>query len=221
MLLSKINITFLSIIPQIERFIQIFTSMHLSLRIQSKMSHSKINFYKNSYSPSKAFENCQIKINLPAGENKECKQSNLFIDFDFFEKNKIYDSTYTDVIIELWCMDKAGSNLEFLLATFCKIISPNKNNNDYTIKAQYQKCKVFSSEWYQLEDIYGLTTDEKLCEICCCNNKNTYFLPCKHSYACKDCAIMLRIKGNGCPICRQRKFKYLYIKYSDIRISCA
>ena len=110
-------------------------------------------------------------------------------------------------------MDKTGSSLEFILATFCKIFSPNKHSNDYTIKAQYQKCKVFSSFLYQLEDIFGLTTDDKLCEICCCNNKNTYFLPCKHSYACKDCAIMLRINGNGCPICRQRKYKIVYIKY--------
>lgn len=100
-------------------------------------------------------------------------------------------------------MDVYGTNLEFILSTFCKIIPKNNDLNQCTIKSLFQQCKLFSSDWYRLEDIYGLTTEDKLCEICCSNNKNTYFVPCKHSYACKDCAIMLRIKGNGCPICRQ------------------
>lgn len=100
-------------------------------------------------------------------------------------------------------MNKSGTNLEFILSTFCKIISNNNDLNQCKIKSLFQQCKLLSSDWYRLEDIYGLTTEDKLCEICCTNNKNTYFVPCKHSYACKDCAIMLRIKGNGCPICRK------------------
>jgi hypothetical protein len=56
-----------------------------------------------------------------------------------------------------------------------------------------------------------LTSEYEICEICCTNKRDTYFLPCRHSYACKECAMMLRIRGNGCPICRKRKLKFYNI----------
>ena len=40
------------------------------------------------------------------------------------------------------------------------------------------------------------------CEICCSVRKNSVFEPCKHSYACYDCAQNLRKRGIPCPICR-------------------
>ena len=33
---------------------------------------------------------------------------------------------------------------------------------------------------------------------------NTFFLPCKHSYTCQECAILIRAKDDKCPICREK-----------------
>lgn len=86
--------------------------------------------------------------------------------------------------------------------------------NDIKLKVMQQSCKVRDSSWFKIENIYGINSEESLCEICCTNKKNSYFLPCKHWFACSECAILLRIKGNGCPICRQSKF-YLFIIYRN------
>lgn len=171
------------------------------------------NFYFNAsfdpapqnnmfYTPSPMFQSCIIRLKLDAGEKKDCRDSILFFDMDYFLKNKIYDKKYSDVVIELFSLDDF-ERVECILATFCKVIYNNRGG-DCEIKGLYQKCKVGQSEWYNLQDIYNLAPEdeENLCNICYSNKKNTFFEPCKHSFACKDCAMMLRVKGNGCPICR-------------------
>lgn len=169
------------------------------------------NFYFNTnftpmgnmfFTPTPAFTNNIIKLSIPPGNNLRCEDKNLKIDIDYFIKNKLYDKNLTDLVIELFVMDDKQQSIECILATFCKIVS-KPNTNNFETKFICQKCKVMNSPWYNLEDIYGLTSDENLCDICCCNPRNTFFLPCKHSFACQECAILLRIKGNGCPICRR------------------
>ena len=169
------------------------------------------NFYLNTnftplnnifFNPSPSFQYNIIKLILPPGKNVKCQDQSLKIDMDYFLRNKIYDKNLTDLVIELFVLENNSQNVECILATFCKILS-KPGTNLYDIKCLYQKCKVKNSQWYDLEDIYGLSSDENLCIICCANPKNTFFLPCKHSVACQDCAVLLRIKGNGCPICRQ------------------
>ena len=100
-------------------------------------------------------------------------------------------------------MDGSGQNIECTLATFCSITF-KPGTNDFKIKYLYQKYRVRGSQWYDIEDIYGLTSEDNLCEICCTNPRNTFFLPCKHSYTCQDCAILIRSKDDKCPICRQK-----------------
>ena len=58
--------------------------------------------------------------------------------------------------------------------------------------------------YFKFIDIYGLTTEDNLCAICCVNPRNTFFLPCKHSYTCQECAILIRAKDDKCPICREK-----------------
>lgn len=101
------------------------------------------------------------------------------------------------------------NTVECIFCTFCEVI-PDQGGASYKIKPELQKLKVANS-WFDIQDIYGFTSDNNECEICCNARKNTIFLPCKHSYACKDCAIMIRIKGHKCPICRHGKLKYLNI----------
>jgi hypothetical protein len=135
------------------------------------------------------------------GNNINFSNQNVFIDLQYFNENKVYDNQHRDVIIELIAMGPDQKNSECTFCTFCKIIP---DGNSFKIKPEMQKLKV-SEIWFDIQDIYGFTNENNECEICCSTKKNTIFLPCKHSYACKECAIMIRIKGNNCPICRQGK----------------
>lgn len=144
-----------------------------------------------------------MKQMLNPGSNQTYQDPNVYIDAKYFLNNKSYFSGLHDVIIELTALDM-NQRVECIIAFFCKIIS--KENGPISIKLMMQKCKVYGSEWYDIQSIYGILSQEKLCEICCSNQKNTYFIPCKHSYACKDCAILLRVRSESCPLCRQRKY---------------
>jgi late competence protein required for DNA uptake (superfamily II DNA/RNA helicase) len=120
----------------------------------------------------------------------------------FYLDRKIYDNQHHDLIIEMLAFAKDSSNtVESVFCTFCKIY-PQQTGTSIRIKPEMQKLKVNQS-WFDIQDIYGFSPDNNECEICCSEKKNTIFLPCKHSYACKNCAIMVRVKGNNCPICRQ------------------
>lgn len=158
------------------------------------------------FNPSEPFNNMTLKLSTPPGNNAKCQDQMLKIDMDYFMKNRIFSRNLTDLVIELFVMEEGennnnNANVECILATFCKIVKKT-GQDEYEVKYLCQKCKVRNSNWYNLEDIYGLTSDENICEICCTNPRNTFFLPCKHSFACEECAIMLRIKGSKCPICR-------------------
>ena len=157
----------------------------------------------NMFIPSPSFINNTIKIWLPAGQNKKFSDPNLKIDVDYFLKNKEYNRKFNDLIMELYVMDDSRQNVECILASFCSITF-KPGTNDFKLKYLCQKCKVKESQWYDIEDIYGLTSEDNLCEICCTNPRNTFFLPCKHSYTCQDCAILIRSKDDKCPICRQK-----------------
>lgn len=171
------------------------------------------NFYFNAeftptnkdseFTPSEPFKQNTLKIWLPPGQNKKFQDPSLKIDVDYFLKNRVYSRKNIDLIIELYVMDGSGQNIECTLATFCSITF-KPGTNDFKIKYLYQKYKVRGSQWYDIEDIYGLTSEDNLCEICCTNPRNTFFLPCKHSYTCQDCAILIRSKDDKCPICRQK-----------------
>ena len=159
---------------------------------------------KNSFfTPSEPFKNSTIKIWFPVGQKTKFQDPNLKIDVDYFLKNRVYSRKHVDLIMELYVKDISGQNVECILATFCSIIF-KPGTDDFKIKYLYQKYKVQNSQWYDLEDIYGLTSEDNLCEICCTNPRNTFFLPCKHSYTCQDCAILVRSKDDKCPICRQK-----------------
>jgi len=126
---------------------------------------------------------------------------------NFFE-NKLYDNKHSDLVIELVVFNESNA-VDCIFCTFCKIV-PTEGGQSYKIKPEMQKLKVANS-WFDIQDIYGFTADNNDCEICCSTKKNTIFLPCKHSYACKDCAIMIRVKGNNCPICRQGIIRLIHL----------
>ena len=126
------------------------------------------------FTPSDPFKNSIIKIWFPASEKTKFQEPNLKIDVDYFLKNRVYSRKNVDLIMELYVNDNSGQNIECILATFCSITF-KPGTDDFKIKYLYQKCKVLNSQWYDLEDIYGLTSEDNLCEICCTNPRNTFF----------------------------------------------
>lgn len=171
------------------------------------------NFYFNAeftpsdnntmFVPSDPFKDKTIKIWFPAGKNSKFQDPNVKIDVDYFIGNRVYSRKLVDMIMELYVMDDSKQNVECILAIFCSI--PFKpGTDDFKIKYLCQKVKVKGSQWYNVEDVYGLTTEDNLCEICCTNPRNSFFLPCKHSYTCGECAMLIRTKDDKCPICRQK-----------------
>ena len=153
--------------------------------------------------PSPPFINKTITICFQAGQNVKFQDPNLKMDMEYFIRNRVYDKKLIDLILELYVMDENRQFVECTLATFCSITF-KPGTYDYKIKYLYQKVKVRGSQWYHIEDIYGLTTEDNLCSICCVNPRNTFFLPCKHSYTCQECAILIRAKDDKCPICREK-----------------
>mmetsp|Transcript_6838 Transcript_6838/g.6123 ORF Transcript_6838/g.6123 Transcript_6838/m.6123 type:complete len:121 (+) Transcript_6838:814-1176(+) len=52
-----------------------------------------------------------------------------------------------------------------------------------------------------------------VCPICKKNERNTYFMPCKHIAACKSCAKKIMAISKSCPECRSKVKKYhMYTK---------
>ena len=130
----------------------------------------------NSYIVPEAFQPCIARTTLCPGNNSECCDSQLCIDMDYFMHNRIYDIQNIDLIIEFYVLNHTMSPPpDFILAYFCKIVTEKDKGEivTYNIKPMYSKCKVQNSDWYHLEDIFGLNSEDSMCEICCCEKKNT------------------------------------------------
>jgi hypothetical protein len=151
-------------------------------------------------------------LNVPKSNSEQLFiEKNLFIDFGKYSKEKNSDPTLFDIIFELASL-KNINQPECVLAVCCNIVNTKKasteenvNFSDFTIKAEKTKLKI-KTNWYDIYGVYGYDTkNEHLneCETCCVNKKNTIFLPCKHSYACSECSMVVRLPVNRCPLCRQ------------------
>jgi hypothetical protein len=137
---------------------------------------------------------------------------NLFIDLENYFRDKNSDPNTFDIIFEF----SSGNNnkLESVLAVYCNF-SNNRNESDsnqlkiflseFQVRVEKTKLKI-KHNWYDLYGVYGYDTKNESsndCETCCTNKKNTIFLPCKHSYACSQCSMVVRLPVNRCPLCRQ------------------
>ena len=83
---------------------------------------------------------------------------------------------------------------------------------------------------YELQEIFGIDgqggspageveevdpTNTRECVICMTQPRDTTVLPCRHMCMCSECAKVLRIQSNKCPICRQNIESLLQIKIAD------
>jgi hypothetical protein len=154
--------------------------------------------------PTENFKNYILKSNnVKSGKNETFLDKNCKMDLNYFIDNKIFDKNLYDMIIE--CIIKINNKKKCSLIVCSKIIKiPDKD--EFKIKTDSEKIQI-KNKWYEIHDVYGLKDSKDTdieCEACYSNIKNTIFLPCMHSYACDKCAVNVRLRGNKCPLCRQK-----------------
>jgi hypothetical protein len=116
------------------------------------------------------------------------------------------------VIIELKVYKENTNNeIECVYAVFCNFIPNSIGNMDHlkepifnlNVRMEKEKLKI-KNHWYEMYSLFGYDNKEgNECGACCTRKKNTIYLPCKHSYACSDCSMIVRLPVNRCPMCRQ------------------
>ena len=155
---------------------------------------------KDEFISSEAFSSLSVKIeNIPESKDGSFVDKRAKIDMDYFNGNKIFDQMYHDLIVVCTINYK---NTQCKLANYLKIVK-NQHDDAYHTKSEIEKIKI-KGVWFDMHNIYGLESNTNECEACYTNKKNTVFLPCMHSYACSDCAVSVRIRGNKCPLCRTK-----------------
>ena len=115
--------------------------------------------------------------------------------------------------------------------TFAKVVVP-AGGAAATAKPLKQKIQVGSTA-YELQEIYGIdgsgggaaddeggadggesSENTRECVICMSEPRDTTVLPCRHMCMCSECAKVLRLQSNKCPICRTSIESLLQIKIS-------
>eukprot|EP00826_Nyctotherus_ovalis_P066601 TRINITY_DN9861_c0_g1_i5.p1 TRINITY_DN9861_c0_g1~~TRINITY_DN9861_c0_g1_i5.p1 ORF type:complete len:106 (-),score=22.37 TRINITY_DN9861_c0_g1_i5:155-472(-) len=79
----------------------------------------------------------------------------------------------------------------------------------YEAKSITQK-NIIGGVVYETKDIYGMDSSDSAaeCIVCLTEPKNTMLTPCNHACLCNNCAEILRVNKNLCPICRTRVDSY-------------
>ena len=169
---------------------------------------------KQIITSSNTFKDLNLNFkNIKPGNNELFMEKNCSIDLEFFLKNKTTYKNYYDMIIEcIVYKNKTQNQIKCKLFNICKIIKIQEKN-DFKCKIDNQKLFI-KNKLFDMNNIFGLEGDfeeNKECEVCYNNLRNTIFLPCYHSYACEQCAILVRLKGNKCPLCRHKINDFLLI----------
>lgn len=202
-----------------------------SLKLERDAQNLSLNYISFKYtslrnfdlkiSLNSQFKNNDIEINknFPIIYKTNIEKSNECIFFDksvYFDSNKYFindkdliniDKGCYDIVIEL-IVKNENEEVECSLASFCNLIPFKKENDSLSakIKCDIQKLKI-KGVWFDMHMVFGLDTSidnsSNDCEACCSKKKNTIFLPCKHSYACSSCSVIVRLPHNQCPLCRQ------------------
>jgi len=122
--------------------------------------------------------------------------------------------------------------------TFAAIVQPEAGGA-LRVVPQKQKIQVGTTS-YELQEIYGIDgaagaaaegsgasaeqssgadgesgANSRECVICMTEPRDTTVLPCRHMCMCSDCAKMLRVQSEKCPICRTPIEQLLQIKISS------
>lgn len=164
---------------------------------------------------------------------KFCQPSGTGIDFSMFEGSELIKQGDSGVYPLVVKADESstsdddhhktmdGSNSQITQAVFEK-----SENGVYHVRVVKQILWVKGVR-YELQEIYGIgnsVEDDfdgndtgKECVICLSEPRDTTALPCRHLCMCSECAKLLRLQTNRCPICRQPVDRFLEIEVrSDV-----
>ena len=203
-----------------------------SLKLEKDSMNPNIYYYTFKYTSLLNFEahfhlNSTFSgINLVCNPNfpsiiiknlNRANEDNFIMKEAFFDMTKYYsnknliisEKSYYDLIIELKAFKDTGEE-ECSYITFCNFIpfKLDENSESFSVKirCEVQKLKI-RNYLFEVYSIFGLDpsidSSSNDCEACCTKKKNTIFLPCKHSYACSGCSVVVRLPNNQCPLCRQ------------------
>ncbi|CAL4976256.1 unnamed protein product [Urochloa decumbens] len=165
------------------------------------------------------------------GHDQEFKQPcGTGIDVSQFEESELTKVGEGGIFPVAFKVDVAVSNNQELEgahedeASKCLVkfaILAKKDTAEYGVHVVQQILWVNGTR-YVLQEIYGIgnTTDEnnhedesgKECVICLSEPRDTTVLPCRHMCLCRECAQLLKLQSNKCPICRQPVGGLLEIK---------
>ena len=113
--------------------------------------------------------------------------------------------------------------------TFATVVTSEDGGR--TVQPLKQKIQVGATS-YELQEIYGIdgaaesggdsaagggdgADNARECVICMTEPRNTTVLPCRHMCMCSECANVLRMQSEKCPICRTPINELLTIKISS------
>ncbi|XP_026660794.2 probable E3 ubiquitin-protein ligase LUL4 [Phoenix dactylifera] len=156
------------------------------------------------------------------GSQKFHQPSGTGIDLGFFELDELskpLDGCFFPLVVyaepfplhlpknELACRSTAAAHAQITEA----VIEKN-NDGSFQVKVLKQILWV-DGKHYELKEIFdvGISAEagfdgddsEKECVICMSESRDTAVLPCLHMCMCGECAKVLRLHSNKCPICRQ------------------
>eukprot|EP00252_Welwitschia_mirabilis_P027934 TRINITY_DN982_c0_g1_i1.p1 TRINITY_DN982_c0_g1~~TRINITY_DN982_c0_g1_i1.p1 ORF type:complete len:369 (+),score=64.24 TRINITY_DN982_c0_g1_i1:315-1421(+) len=178
-----------------------------------------------------------IKIPFEKGlGQKFCQPSGSGIDLSFFEESEL-TKVDQDEVFPLVIRAEASasqtlddvSNGELIGNPLPKSVNSQitqavfekKDNGEYRVKVVKQILWVDGTR-YELQEIYGIGSSAgsdfdsndpgKECVICMSEPRDTTVLPCRHMCMCGECAKLLRMQTNRCPICRRPVERLMEIK---------
>ncbi|VFQ69067.1 unnamed protein product [Cuscuta campestris] len=189
-----------------------------------------------SYTPVYA-EIKPVRIAFQKGlSQKFCQPSGTGIDLGFFDTDDLSkplpgENAFPIVIVADSCLpstsveehlDEQQAN-KLRHAQITEAIVERNNEDHFQVKVIKQILWVEGVR-YELREIYGIgKPDEaainddsgKECVICMTEPRDTAVLPCRHMCLCGECAKVLRLQSNKCPICRQPIEELLEIKVNE------
>lgn len=189
------------------------------------------------FSPLKEEEGAHPKVSRSKGLNQTFRTDALHaLDTSLYAADQLTYASPSKVFPLIVCLEAAGGAKSAVQSqtTFASI-SPADASGDRKVTPLKQKIQVGQTS-YELQEIYGIDgaassggsgtaageadasdgggDNSRECVICMTEPRDTTVLPCRHMCMCSECAKMLRVQSEKCPICRTPIEQLLQIKIS-------
>eukprot|EP00252_Welwitschia_mirabilis_P026072 TRINITY_DN8367_c0_g1_i1.p1 TRINITY_DN8367_c0_g1~~TRINITY_DN8367_c0_g1_i1.p1 ORF type:complete len:374 (+),score=72.33 TRINITY_DN8367_c0_g1_i1:247-1368(+) len=179
-------------------------------------------------------------LKIPFGKGlgqKFCQPSGSGIDLSFFEESELTNVGEDEVFPLVIRADATSTQLandtpnekcigdplpKSVNSQITQAVFEKKENGEYRAKVVKQILWVDGVR-YELQEIYGIGSSAgsefdsndpgKECVICMSEPRDTAVLPCRHMCMCSECAKLLRLQTNRCPICRRPVERLMEIKF--------